>query len=1151
MTSDNGSRFWRVVFGAVGLAFGSLALSAVVGEAVCALLVVVAVGLVVRRGIGSSASLRLLAAGCVALGVSPVITEIHRATIGDSLFTSGDAVALAGYFFCLAGLGRLVRVRTVEPQVGVVIDALSITSWCALAISFATVEEVLDAFSGYEQAAALMYLPFTLGLVFMLLRLGLGAGERTASFGLLAAAVIAAAISELLFLEAAVGNGTARRIAIVAASLAIVFFAGAFIHPTSERLEEPRPPTLTRTSGVFAALIGSSVVAVVAVSLVVDLRGFEVGLLLALGLFTAARSVLIVRERDEWLTLQQAVADFSASVVDVDDADAIRSNGVAAAEQIAAKKSLVFVDLRDADHLDHQLLDQLDPAGAELNEIDGDVWRALHTGTTQRREWLVDVARSGYASRVAIPIDAGDAGHVIVIEASPVLSTTEIFHLEMLAAAVGSAVSAAIGRQRELGERANRRFRSLVQDSNDIVMLVDNQTFETRLVSPTIHRLLGYTEEESLDAHPLQFVVAEDGAHLLESMELVVAAAEPVDLRFHHKNGQIRWFAVTIRALQEEEELEGLIVSLSDIHDRKMAELQLGTSERRYRGLVETSRDIFGVVDTDLTINFVSPNINRILQLAPADLVGTNVTEMVAPQSRDAVAELVQSSVDNVDGRSVELQLTNGAGEPRWFEVSFVDGAHTGDDGLVITARDVHARHEIEQSMRQATIHDALTGLYNRPAFQFEVNQSLQSLEKGRSLAVIHLDVRDFKIVNESLGFDAGDELLVAIGGRIRSGLRGSDLLARFGADSFAILTTVEDVADLTALAGRLRSLFDEPFETGHRQWFVSLSMGMAITSSRRDAAVGLLEEAAIAVRQAKAEGGGIVLFEPWMRDIANERFELESDLLPGLRAGEFSVVYQPLLALGTQRVRSVEALLRWHHPERGSVSPGRFIPVAERSGAIVELGRWVLDQSCRQLKAWHDQLPDATGLGVSVNVSVRQLVNEAEFGRLRSIIVDSGVDPSALTLELTESLVISEVPLVRRGIEGLRSMGIRIAVDDFGSGTAGLNHLRDVPFDILKIDKSYVDPLGVNPDAYQLLASVMELAHSMQATVVAEGIETHEQAVLLRRMGCDVGQGFYLGRPMDPVRLEEWFAAGRDGVVASQIAPLSKRRQLRRATTD
>ncbi len=1130
-------RFWRVVAVAISLPVGSLLLPSVIGEAVCALLVVGAVVVVARRRAWSITSLRLLSIGCVLIGLAPVASEIHQLVFGDSSFSSGDVVGLSGYLVCIAGLQRLVKVRTVERQLTVVVDALSITAWLGLGMAFVTVEDVLDQFSGFDRIPVLAYLPFTLTLVFMLLRLGLGAGERTAAFGFLAAAVSSAAVSEMLFLEAATGSELSSRVAVVAATIAIVSFAAAFVHPSAESLERPRPPVLTRSSRLLAVLLGVSFVSAILIATLAPLWPFERILLLVIGMLTAFRSVLIVTERDVWLSLQRVISDVSGDLAELDQPDAIRAEGVVAAERILARKDVQFVEIADSEQVLADL-DAPDPSGAEVNEVGGDVWRALHEGRPQRSEWLVESGRSRWASRLVVPIDGGPGGRsVLVAEVSPVLSTTEIFHLELLGSAVGAAISSAAGRQLQLSEKADRRFRSLVQDSNDVVMLVDRETFEVRLVSPTIQRLLGYSEGECLGAHPLQFVVLEDGGHLLTSLESAVDLGQASDLRLNHKDGSVRWFGVTVRSLDDDEELDGLIVSLTDIHDRKMAEIQLGTSERRYRGLIETSRDIFAVVDEDLMITFVSPNVEQLLMLAPAELIGTSIAALVAESSADLMADLIAIPRDDMDGRSVELEVVNGRGEPRWFEVALAHDANEGND-LVITARDVHARREIEQSMREASLHDSLTGLYNRPALQFELHQGLQGLASGQSLGVIHLDVRDFKVANESLGFDAGDQLLISIGARIRSGLRSGDVLARFGADSFGVLTAVADVHEARVAARRLQKLFEEPFDTGQRPWSVSLAIGIAVTADRRTAAVGLLEDAAIAVRQAKVDGGDIVVFEPWMREVADERFVLESDLLPGLRAGEFHVVYQPLLGLSTQRVRSVEALLRWNHPERGAVSPASFIPVAERSGAIVELGRWVLAESCRQLKYWHDELPDGDGLGVSVNMSVRQLADESEFERLKSIILDSGVDPRALTLELTESLVISEVPTMRRGVEDLRSMGIQIAVDDFGSGTAGLNHLRDVPFDILKIDKSYVDPLGVNPDAYQLLSSMVELAHSMEATVVAEGIETHEQAALLRQMGCDVGQGFYLGRPMDPVRLEEWFAEGRSGATASQIAP-------------
>lgn len=1148
MNVEEGSLFWRVVVAACLVVLSSLAFPVVVGEAICALVVLAAVTSTVRRRRGSSTSVRLLTLGCVLLGAAPVVTEVHRAIGGGDLFSAGDVTAIVGYVFAVAAAHRLVKVRTVDRQPHVMLDALAITGWLALAIGFSSVEDILDQFSGLEEAVVLAYLPLTLALMFTATRLALGAGDRSGAFLLLAAATISAAASEVAFLEAAVGSDAARRAGVVAATLALIFFAAAFVHPSADGLETPHPPSLSRTSQLLAALIGGSTLAVVLIAIAVELRGFEAVILVFVGALTAARAVLVVRERDEWLGLQRVVSDYAAAVADLEEPESIIDQTCSSVELLLIKRStggargrydsMVFVDVRSEPEIAEVAFGESDPAGVLMNEIDGDLWRALTTGRTQRTESLVD-GKKGYGSRLVIPIEGGRGQrHVMLVEATPVLSMTEIFHLELVAAILGSSLAATMTRRQGLLEKADRRFRSLVQDSNDIVMLVDVETLEARLVSPTVERLLGYSEAECLGAHPLQFVMVEDGGHLLTSLESTVGAAHPVDLRLIHKNGQIRWFATTVRRLPDDDELDGLIVSLADIHDRKMAELQLGTSERRYRGLVETSRDVFCVVDEDLTLTFVSPNVERVLQVQVETLVGSNVMELVASESLEAAAALVDLPRGAADGRSIELQLLGGLGEPRWFEVSITDGAHTGDEGWVITARDTHARHEMQESMEKASFHDPLTGLYNRASFQFEVNKSLQSLGVGRSVGVIHLDARDFKVVNESLGFEVGDELLVAIGSRIRSGLRGSDVLARFGADSFAVLSTVDSLTELYEMADRINSMFAEPFETGSRQWLVSLSIGMSSTTNRREAPVTLLEQAAIAVRQAKAaDRHEPVVFEAFMREIANERFEIESDLLPGLAAGEFSVVFQPLLLLSSQRVSSVEALLRWNHSERGSVSPATFIPVAEHSGAIVELGRWVLAESCRQLKQWHDELPDGQGLGVGVNISVRQLVKEGEFDRLTQIILDSGVNPSKLTLELTESLVINEVPTVRRGIENLRSLGIRIAVDDFGTGTAGLNHLRDVPFDILKIDKSYVDPLTTDQDSYQLLASVVELAHSMDATVVAEGIETHEQAVLLRRMGCDVGQGYYLGRPMAPDSLEDWFAAGREGTVASQIA--------------
>jgi EAL domain-containing protein (putative c-di-GMP-specific phosphodiesterase class I) len=273
------------------------------------------------------------------------------------------------------------------------------------------------------------------------------------------------------------------------------------------------------------------------------------------------------------------------------------------------------------------------------------------------------------------------------------------------------------------------------------------------------------------------------------------------------------------------------------------------------------------------------------------------------------------------------------------------------------------------------------------------------------------------------------------------------------------------------------------------------------------------------------------------MRTDATERFELAADLEGAIDRGEMHVVYQPILEMGTRQVRGVEALLRWTHPKRGPVSPGAFIPLAEQSGLVVDMGRWVMGQACKQLKYWHGNVEGAERLGVSVNVSALQLELEGEARRLCQIVVDSGIDPARITVELTESTLIEDADWIRAQLQAMRDLGMKVAVDDFGTGAAGLSHLRDVPFNTIKIDKSYVDALSRSEEAERLVRGVIELAHTLGAETVAEGIEDPAEFDLLHSLRCDLGQGFYLGRPMDPAQLEEWFAMGRTGSAPAMIA--------------
>ncbi len=1126
----------------VALLLPVIFLPEVVGDAISGLVVLGALAVAVRslRRLGRGRSWRLLTAGGVAIGLGPALTEVHVATLGDHPLTIGDAFAFAGYGAFIAGIRRLAQVRTMAPDRQSALDAGLWCSWLAFGVSIAAGRAAVDGTTGWDTVAALSYVPFSLLLLFYLLRLVLGAGGRSMSFQLLVVATAFVGASELAFLRAAAGTDGASRVGVVLATIALVLFAWAIAHPTATELETPGEPKNASVGVMTALAVVATYLVVALLPVLIDLRPFEAALLVGLAILTSVRVMLLVVERDEWVRRETNARELASALVEGSTPEIIIDLGLAAAEETVEGKELTFVGLHFGDELEDALHERADPLGVEVNEIDGDVGRALESRETQRTEFAMEQTRSRYATRLVIPIDGGRAGHgVMLVETAPVLSPAEIGHLELLAANLGLALKTVTERANEELERSNRKFRALVQDSSDIVMLIDATSSEVSLVSPTVLRLLGYDEDSFLGRSPTENFHPDDADLTRQLLDAQRETEEPIDVRVLHDDGQLRWFAMTIRDMTHDDELRGFVVSLTDIHARKMAEVQVTSSESRFRSLIEQASDVFVLVADDLRFNFVSPNIERLLGYTAAELIGTHIGGVVTARGMEDLADLIAMDRADLDGRIVEVEVKNRQGELRWVEVTLSDGDVSEDEGLMVAVRDITARREMEESMREAALHDPLTGLFNRASLQHELHNRLQRMSGGERTGVIHLDVRDFKVVNESLGFAVGHELLVEIANRLRSALRADDTLARLTADSFAVLTTARADDEVTDLAARLQDVFDDPFHVGGRERKLGIALGLTSTRDRRGSAINLLEEAGLAVRRAKLETSGIFVFESWLRDMATERFEIESDLLPALAAGQFSVVYQPLLVLRDQRVRGVEALLRWQHPERGHISPGTFIPVAEQTGAIVELGRWVLEEACRQLVTWHETLPDGRGLGMSVNVSARQLEDPDEFDVLHQIIRDTGVDPNLLTLEVTESMDLDDIAGIRVRLDRFREIGVSIAVDDFGSGTAGLNHMRDVPFDILKVDKTYVDPLGKVDDAYSLLAGMVDLAHAMGAMVVAEGIETPQQAAELRRMHCDIGQGFFLGRPMDPARLEDWFARGREGEVASQIQQL------------
>jgi diguanylate cyclase (GGDEF)-like protein/PAS domain S-box-containing protein len=546
-------------------------------------------------------------------------------------------------------------------------------------------------------------------------------------------------------------------------------------------------------------------------------------------------------------------------------------------------------------------------------------------------------------------------------------------------------------------------------------------------------------------------------------------------------------------------------------------------SEEKFRSLVQHARDLILIVDKDGLIRYISPSAEEVWGYIGDGLLGRNFLELIHADDRDAGQALNAAVLETVGAtHTTELRLANADGSWRDCEVIATNLlAQASVQGVVVTCRDVTERKSFERQLTHTAFHDALTQLPNRALFRDRLEHALTRADRqSRSTAVLFVDLDNFKVVNDSLGHEAGDTLLAVASQRLAACLRAEDTVARFGGDEFALL--IEEVAgeeDAVAVAERIAESFREPILLESREVFVGASVGIVISKPHRgDGPDNLLRNADLAMYRAKATGRGRhVVFDTTMQRGAVERLELESDLRRALERGEFRVYYQTIVSLVDQHITEVEALVRWEHPTRGLILPMEFIPIAEETGLIVPLGQWVLEEACRQACAWHARYErtDAPALVLSVNLSARQFRNTTLVDDIKRALASTGMDARALKLEITESTVMDDANAAIAVLEELRSLGIRIAIDDFGTGYSSLGYLRRLPVDTLKIDRSFVNGLGADPQTTAIVRSVVALAKSLNLSVTGEGVETAAQQAQLALLGCDRGQGYLFSRPV------------------------------------
>lgn len=458
------------------------------------------------------------------------------------------------------------------------------------------------------------------------------------------------------------------------------------------------------------------------------------------------------------------------------------------------------------------------------------------------------------------------------------------------------------------------------------------------------------------------------------------------------------------------------------------------------------------------------------------------------------------------------------------FPLRDANGAILGTFGI---SRDVTAQVKAEQSLQHMALHDSLTGLANRTALGDRLSQALLALERRPGLVGVYfVDLDNFKDINDCLGHEAGDKVLVTAGQRLGRIARRADTVARFGGDEFVLVFCGLEEDDLCRIGARVVTALREPFRDEGRELALSASVGITSTSDPHARASELIREADAAMYQAKQAGRDrFHLFDSSLGERVAARHMLEAELRRAVEGSELFVVYQPLFSPADRRVTGAEALVRWQHPSRGIVPPVDFVPLAEKRGLIASIDNFVLDQACQQLSAWvRDQVWDGS-FWMSVNVSSCELTDPQLVQRVAEAVSRHGVDPSQLCLEITETAVVGEASDVRAVLSGISALGVRLALDDFGTGHSSLAHLQRMNVDVLKIDRSFVSQMDRGVRGHDLVAALIAMAHALGMTVVAEGIETPDQLNALAALGCDQGQGYVFARPARPEAIAENFS--------------------------
>jgi diguanylate cyclase (GGDEF)-like protein/PAS domain S-box-containing protein len=672
------------------------------------------------------------------------------------------------------------------------------------------------------------------------------------------------------------------------------------------------------------------------------------------------------------------------------------------------------------------------------------------------------------------------------------------------------------------------KYRTLFEESRDAIYItrLDGRFID---VNPAMLDLFGYGRADMLRLNARElYADAADREHFRREIELQGSVRE-FELVLRTRDGtRLDCLLSSMVRRSASGQVTGYQGIIHDITERKRAELRIMESEHFTRTIITSVRQGIIVVDPEFRYQVWNRFMEELTGLTADQVVGARIMDVFPQFETHDMRALLQRAMAGQTEQSPDLEAVLHEGEQRW--ISCVFSPHVSRTGEIMGAvgivNDITERKRAEEQLVHNAFHDALTGLPNRSLFIDRLERLLKHSIRHPDyvFGVAFMDLDRFKVVNDSLGHLRGDDLLVSIARRLEACVRQGDTVARLGGDEFAVLLDdVKDIRDATRVADRVLAELAVPFRLAGHEVFTAASIGIALSSSGYDQAEDILRDADTAMYRAKLDGRSrYEVFDRNMHDRAVHTLQVETDLRRALERQEFVLHYQPIIALDTGRITGFEALLRWQHPDRGLVMPDTFVPLAEETGLIVAIGWWVLEEACRQMQEWL-QRPDARpDLTMAVNLSPRQFIQPDLLKHVDAVLERTGLAPSALKLEITESAVMQREDVVAASLAALQQRGIHLCIDDFGTGYSSLGYLHSFPVDILKIDRSFVSQIGQTESNPRLVETIVALSRNLGMRTVAEGVETAEQLAFLRQVGPQFAQGFYFSRAVEPAAIED-----------------------------